>query len=111
MSYWLNKIDALIDQQKKAKTQLSLEGIPGITLAEFARHDLAVEIYSEFLQCELWLCSNHKMASQIREAAPGSVCYTVDEMRKLIDLDPSLVDLQKIQDAKIAFPGSILKNR
>ncbi len=111
MSYWLDKIDALVAQQKKMEAPLTLEGIPGITLAEFARRNLAVEIYSELLRSTFWLCSNDQMFSQIEEDAPGSVCYTVDEMRELIDLDPSPVDLQKIQDAKITFTSSILKNR
>ena len=76
MSYWLDKIEEIIEQQKKEETPLTIESIPGITLAEFARRDIAVEIYSEFLQCKIWLCSNDEIATQLKMDAPEQVCYT-----------------------------------
>ena len=109
MGYWLNKLDSITEQKKGVDNQLTLEEIPGITLSEFARRDMAVEIFSEFLQCNIWLCSNDGMAAQIMKDAPGSFCYTVDELRHLISLDPGPESLRKIHEAKIMNPGSIIK--
>ena len=109
MSYWLDKIDEILEQQKKEETSLTVESIPGITLAEFARRDIAVEIYSEFLQCDIWLCSNDEIASQLKKDAPEQVCYTLDEIRSLLTLNPSPESLKKNHEAKIVFPNSKLK--
>ena len=109
MSYWLDKIDEILEQQKKEEKSLTVESIPCITLAEFARRDIAVEIYSEFLQCDIWLCSNDEIASQLKKDAPEQVCYTLDEIRSLLTLNPSPESLKKIHEAKIVFPNSKLK--
>ncbi len=100
MSYWLDKIEEVIEKQIKEETPLTLECIPGITLAEFARRDIAVEIYSEFLQCKIWLCSNDEIATQLKKDAPEQVCYTLDEIRSLLTLNPSPESLKKIHEAK-----------
>ena len=109
MSYWLDKLDEILEQQKKEETPLTVESIPGITLAEFASRDMAVEIYSEFLQCDIWLCSNDEIASQLKKDASEQVCYTLDEIRSLSTLNPSPESLKKIHEAKIVFPNSKLK--
>jgi len=109
MSYWLDRLDEIIEQQEKEETPLTVESIPGITLAEFARRTIAVEIYSDFLQCNLWLCSNNEMAAQIRRDAPEQICYTLDEIRSLLTLNPSPESLKKIHEAKLVFPNSNLK--
>jgi len=111
MSYWLDKIEEIIEQQKKEETPLTVECIPGITHAEFAKRDLAVEIYSDFLQCNIWLCSNDEIATQLKRDAPGQVCYTLDEIKSLLTLNPSPESLKKIHEAKIVFPNSKLKER
>ncbi|MFI5324253.1 MAG: hypothetical protein ACHQ6U_12180, partial [Thermodesulfobacteriota bacterium] len=51
--------------------QIGLEHIPQITLSEFSKRDMAVEIYSEVLQQTVWLCSNSDMVLQIEEDNPG----------------------------------------
>ena len=109
MSYWIDRLDEILDQQKKEDTPLTVECIPGITLTEFARRDIAVEIYSDFLQCNIWLCSNNEMVAQIRSDDPEQVCYTAAELRHLISLNPDPKSLQKINSAKSVFPGSTLK--
>ena len=109
MSYWLDKIEEIIEQQRKEETPLSVECVPGITLVEFARRDIAVEIYSDFLQCNIWLCSNNEMVAQIRSDDPEQLCYTTHELRELVKLNPGSEDLKKIHDAKRVFPGSTLK--
>ena len=55
MSYWVNKIDVLIEQQKKGETPLTLEGIPGIAVDRLFRRsqgkdiDLS-DIYAQFAE-------------------------------------------------------------
>lgn len=109
MSYWLDKLDELIEQEKKEETPTTLENIPGITLAEFARRNMAVEIYSELLGCNIWLCSNKEMAAQVKKDDPETVTYTTHELRELVKLNPDPEGLKKIHDAKRVFPGSTLK--
>lgn len=58
MSYWVDKLEKLIEEQKKQEPSLAVEGLPNIPLFEFYRREMAVEIYSEVLVCNLWLCSN-----------------------------------------------------
>lgn len=117
MGYWLNKLDAINELHQEAISESQeqrdimspFERISSITLAEFAKRNLAVEIYSELLRCNLWLCSNDEMASQIREDTPGAVCYTVSELRHLIKLKPDPVSLKAIHEAKVMNPGSEIK--
>jgi len=106
MSYWLDKLDEILEQQKKEETPFSVECILGITLAEFARRDIAVEIYSDFLQCNLWLCSNTEMATQMKRDDPQATTYTLDELREIIYLRPKPEELNVIHDAKLVFPNS-----
>lgn len=104
MSYWVEKFDAIADRLKNEETPASVEGISGIALTEFARRDIAVEIYSEVLGCNIWFCSNDKIATQIRKDSQGQVCYTVEELRHLISLNPGPESLIKIHEAKRIFP-------
>lgn len=116
MGYWLKKLDAITDLQQEAISESqeqkdiksSIVEIPSITLAEFARRDMAVEIYSELLKCNLWFCSNDEMATQIKEDAPGAVCYTVSELRYLLKLKPRPEDLRAIHEAKVINPDSAI---
>lgn len=109
MSYWVEKLNEIEKQLKEQETALTAECLPGIKLSEFERRDIAVEIYSEVLGCELWLCSNKYIAAQIREDAPGAVCYTVKELRHLLGLNPSPESLKTIHEAKAVFPGSTIE--
>lgn len=94
---------------KKMVTKQELLEIPLLTLYKFEKRDMAVEIYSEVVGCTLWLCSNEEMVAQIKEDAPGAVCYTVSELRHLINLKPGPESLKKIHEAKSTNPGSIIK--
>jgi len=109
MSYWLDKIEETIEQQKKEYLPLTVENLPTITFGEFARRNIAVEIYSEFLGSNLWLCSNSEMATQLMNDAPAQVCYTLDEIKNLLTLNPSPDCIKKIHEAKTSFAGSIIK--
>jgi hypothetical protein len=94
----------------KTVTKQDMSDISLITLSEFEQRDMAVEIYSEVLRCTLWLSSDNAMADQIKEEAPGAVCYTVSELRLLINLKPGPESLKKIHEAKVINPGSIIKD-
>lgn len=108
MSYWGKKLEKLINEQNEQETTLTPEMLPALTLTEFARRNIAIEIYSEVLGCNLWLCSNNEMKAQIVRDAPGQVYYTAKELRNLVKLDLSPKDLMKIHEAKEIFSNSRL---
>ena len=110
MSYWVNKLDELIEEQKNTEVPLTVESIPNITLNEFARREIAVEIFSEYLDCTLWLCSNNEMANQLRRDDPDKTCYTLEEIKHLLDINPSIESLKQIHEAKTIFPGTKIKD-
>jgi hypothetical protein len=92
----------------KTVTKRDMSDITLITLSEFELRDMAVEIYSEVLRCTLWLSSDNAMADQIKEEAPGAVCYMASELRCLLKLKPRPEDLRAIHEAKVINPGSVI---
>jgi len=99
-------------QEHEFEPEITIINIPKLLLSEFKKCNMAVEVYSEFLDEEIWLCSNTDMAKQIKGDDPKAVCYTTDELSKLVDLDPSKEFLKKIHNAKSVFEDSrILKNK
>jgi len=49
------------------------------------------------------------MVDQIQNDDPGAVCYTADELKRLVELNPSKDFLKKIHDTKTVFNESNLK--
>jgi len=94
----------VFDKQNQQELLLNL----GLPLSEFAKRDIAVEIYSNILDCTIWLCSNNSMVHQIKQDSPGAVCYTTQELKKLIEMNPGPHDLKRVHDAKTVFPGSTI---
>lgn len=84
----------------------SFDHLLGLKLSEFSKRDLAIEVYSNFLSCKIWLCSNEEMATQIKKDDPETVCYTIDELRELIRLNPTPEDIKRVHEAKTMFSGS-----
>ncbi len=80
--------------------------IERMKLSELKDRDMAIQIYSEVLCCNLWLCSNNGMAAKIRGDDPEAVTYTVGELREIINLKPNPEDLKAIHNAKLVFPNS-----
>jgi len=110
MSYWIEKIDKMIEEQRDQDSSITFDGIPSMSLAEFNKRNLALEIYSDILDCNIWLCSNDSMVKQIQSDNPGSVCYTAQELKKLIELNPRLDDIKNVNAAKQVFPKSSINN-
>jgi len=88
--------------------QITLETINGIKLSEFKMRNLAIEIYSEILNENIWFCSNKEMVNHIMEDDPTAVCYTADELQKLIELNPCENFLKGIHYTKTVFNYSKL---
>lgn len=86
----------------------NLDHILQLRLSELARRDIAMKIYSEILNCELWLCSNNDMAAQLKQDDAETVIYTVDELRRLIKLNPDPEELKAIHNIKSVFPASTI---
>ena len=101
-----------LEKIEAEKKPISLDSINRIELSEFKRRSIGVQIYSEVLNENIWFCSDNEIADQIQNDAPGAVCYTADELSKLIDLDPSKEFLEKIHNTKSVFEDSrILKTK
>jgi hypothetical protein len=77
-----------------------------MTLQEFGRRNLALEINSEILGCHIWLCSNGEMEAQVKKDEPGGLTFTVKELEALLRLNPTPEDIKRIHDAKSVFEGS-----
>jgi len=85
---------------------MGVDEVCGISIDEFRKRNIAVEIYSEILNENIWFCSNEGMADQIQNDDPGAVCYTADELIKLLDLNPTKDFLRKVQNTKSVFEDS-----
>jgi hypothetical protein len=82
------------------------DNLPQLTLDEFAKRNIAIEMFSEILGSNVWLCSNEEMANQIKRDIPDAVCYTSDELRDLLNLYPTPEDIRKLNLVKGQFNNS-----
>lgn len=73
---------------------------------DFSKRNIAIKIYSEILDCELWLCSTESMESQIKQDDPSAITYTTGEMKRLIELNLTPEELQNIHNGKNVFNSS-----
>jgi len=103
-----------IEQRQKEKFEarnqpLGVDEVCGISIDEFRKRNIAVEIYSQVLDEKIWFCSNTDMAKQIKGDDPEAVCYTTDELyelRELCLLDPSDEMLKGVNNVKSVFEDS-----
>lgn len=66
----------------------------------------------EILNKNAWLCSNKEMVDQISGDDRTAICYTIGELQKLIELNPSKDFLKKVHDVKSVFEDSrIIKTK
>jgi hypothetical protein len=68
---------------------------------------MAIEIYSETLNCELWLCSDEEMGAQVRGTIL-TITYTVHEIIELIKLQPNSDEIIRINHAKVFCNSRII---
>ena len=99
----LKKQDHEFEARNKPQT---VEDVCGISINEFKKRKIAFEIFSDVLNENIWICSDEEMAKQILEDDPTAVCYTPDELQKLIELGPSEDLLKKIHNTKSVFDNS-----
>jgi len=98
-----------ITQREESKSKVwtpNLEQITSMKLTELAKRDIAIQIFSEILDCEIWLCSNEAMEIQIKKDDPAAITYTIDEIMNLIKLNPDPEELKRIHNAKEVFVDS-----
>jgi len=105
-------------QDHEFEPEITIINFPKLLLSEFKKCNMAVEVYSEFLDEKIWFCSNTDMAKQIKEDAPDDVCYTVAELYELYELkelsllEPSNEMLKGINNIKSVFKDSkIIKTK
>ena len=106
---YLRIIEEREEELKREQRPLTIEAIPLLTLSEFEERDLAVEVYSGFLDEIISFCSNEKMASQIKQDDPEAIVYTaseLDELKELSLLEPSNEMLKGINNVKAVFEDS-----
>lgn len=95
-----------IDLEETETSNFDVEGVSRLTLFELSKRNMAIEIYSEILNCNIWICSNEEMVTQVKKDDPKAVTYSVRELRELIRLHPHPKEIRRIHDTKIVFEGS-----
>ena len=102
-------------QNHEFEPEITIINFPKLLLSEFKKCNMAVEVYSEFLDEKIWFCSNTDMAKQIKEDDPEAVCYTTAELYELKELsllEPSNEMLKGINNVKAVFEDSrIIKTK
>ncbi len=78
-------------------------------IKNFAKRNLAIQVYSKTLNEEVLFCSNASMEKKVRTDQPESVCYTADELLEIIKLDLTKERLMKFHELKKTFRGKVLK--
>ncbi|NIP37468.1 MAG: hypothetical protein GWM89_00060 [Candidatus Dadabacteria bacterium] len=91
---------------KSYQDKIDIDMIPNISLADFKKRNMGVLVYSEFLQDEVWFCSNDDMAKKIKNDDNDATTYTADELLEMIKLNPSPEGLKSIHEAKKCFKNS-----
>jgi len=82
--------------------------IEQMKLSELKDRVMAIQIYSDVLCSEIWFCNDEECANQIKQDVPDSICYTFDELLKIIELNPDSEALRTINTAKSVFQGSYI---
>ena len=75
-------------------------------LSELSKRKIAIMIYSQILNSNIWICSNEEMITQVKEDEPGAITYSLDEIRKILNLNPKPEELRELHNAKLVFPNS-----
>ncbi len=95
---YLDKLEKFIANEKEKK---NLSDNPNITtdyalkmrFSELAKSKTDSRVYSDVLQCEIWLCIDKEAAAQIEQDDPEAICYTLAEVKEILGRNPNLEDL------------------
>lgn len=93
-------------QNSSVDNVMSLDLLPDVSLKQFKNRNLAVLVHSEFLEEDIWFCSNDDMARKIQNDDKNAVTYTADELMEIVKLIPNQKGLKSIHDAKKVFKRS-----
>ena len=86
--------------------------IEQIKLYDLKDRDIAIQIYSEPLCCDIWFCSNDELASQVKRDDSDSYYYTARELINIFKLNPDIETIKSIHSAKTVFQGSkVIKSK
>ena len=91
---------------REGNLNLTPNEIATMDLSEFAERGIAIEIYSEVLGGNIWFCPDDGMAKEIKKEIPGAICYTVDELKHLLNLNPTPEDIKKLNLVKEEFSNN-----
>ena len=99
-----------IDKESYLNERLDNNKLKNLSIERFSQLNIAVEIYSKVLNENIWFCSNQEMVNQLQNDDSTAVCYTADELQKLIELGPGEDFLKKIHNTKSVFDNSKIIN-
>ena len=93
----IKEIEQNIEKDSKSNQSGNFDKnkLRNLSIERFSQMNIAIEIRSKVLEENIWFCSNEEMVKQISEDDPTAVCYTADELQKIIELDPSEDFLKK----------------
>ena len=103
-----------IREKQELRRKLMREGNLNLTpneiatmgLSECAERGIAIEIHSEVLGSNIWFCPDDAMANQLKKDDPSAITYTVDELKHLLNLNPTPEDIKKLHFLKKGFKNS-----
>jgi len=95
-----------LEKKLRILKELLKKDIGTLNLSELSKRRIAIMIYSTILNSNIWICSNEEMITQVKEDEPGAITYSLDEIRKILNLNPNPEDLKAIHNAKSVFPNS-----
>ena len=95
---------------KPIHSKIEFNDMPLLTLSEFKDCDFVLKVFSSVLNCHVWFCPDEQMVNEVLEDDPEAVCYTTDELQKLIELNPNEDFLRRIHETKKVFnPSRIIE--
>ena len=83
----LEKIDNAFVQEDLAAFQSAVNEVKGLYAeALFTRRQVAIKVYSELLDCNLWLVATEKDMKALRQQGVKEAIYTAEEIKRLSSL-------------------------
>jgi len=70
-----------IEQKISELENRLISSLPKISIEEFSKTNLAVEIYSDILKENIWFCPNEKVIEQVQGDHQIATCYLPNELK------------------------------